>query len=209
VHLEGLPIFLHTNLADPNPNLVNGALELQTFLLGRGAEVYSHVVFDPDGGHNWMTLPMSEALDTVSQSVLGGPPQRLEVFADRPASYGAAEVRELPWDTHAHFVLDLDPGGAEAVNGFALEDTRDLVEVAVDTDLAGLDPRADLVFRWSSEDGTGDSVVLTDYASAPRGVELDGVPAPAGSWSWSAVREELSIQLPADGLSHRVTVLHD
>jgi len=208
VHLENLPVFLHTNLADPSPNLVNGVLELQTFLLGRGAEVYSHVVFDPDGGHNWMTLPMSEALDTVSQNELGGPATRLEIFADRPVPYGAAEVRALPWDTHAHFVLDLEPGGPEAQNGFALEDTTDLVEVAVDTELAGLDPGADLAFRWSSADGTGDSVVLTDYTNAPRGVELDGAPAPSGSWAWSAVREELSLQLPADGLAHRVVVLH-
>lgn len=207
VHLEGLPVFLHTNLADPSPNLVSGVLELQAFLLGRGAEVYSHVVFDPDGGHNWMTLPMSEALDTVGQSVLGGPARRLEIFADRPVPYGAAEVRALPWDTHAHLVLDLDPDGPEAQNGFTLEDTRDLVEVAVDTNLAGLDPRADLRFRWSSADGTGDSVVLTGYATAPRSVELDGVAAPAAFWSWSAVAEELTFQLPGDGLEHRVTVL--
>ncbi len=207
VHLEGLPVFLHTNLADPSADLVQGVLELQTFLIGRGAEVYSHVVFDPDGGHNWLTQPMSEALDTVGQSVLGAPAPRLEIFADRPVPYGAAEVRALPWDTHAHLVLDLAADGPQAENGFALEDTRDLEEVAVNTKLAGLDPRAVLRFRWSSADGTGDRVVLTDYVSPPRGVELDGVPAPVGSWSWSAVHEELSVQLPADGLTHHVTVL--
>ena len=145
---------------------------------------------------------MRDALDYVAQSTADELPLSAEVFADRPTGHGATEVRELPWDTHARYRVQAAPEEL-GENSFRLDGTRDLIEVAVRTDMLGLDTQAPLTFQVESADSTGDTVVLTGYDMPPRSVRTDAVALP---WTWDMNFRELRIETPEDGSEVTVQV---
>ncbi|MCB9916287.1 MAG: hypothetical protein H6828_14250 [Planctomycetes bacterium] len=198
VNLEGRPIFLHANLADPDPLLVSGMTELGSFLSARGAWVYPSLVHDPAAGHAWSTLPMAQALDFVAQSWLPavGPP-KVEVFADRPGRWPHAEVLAQPPDTFARYTLELSPVAASTPNSVALTATRELDQVLLDLGRLNLSKLAPLEVRHQSADGSPDTLILAGYAGPPSAVTVDGG-APV-SVQWQDVYQELWIQPTSDG----------
>ncbi len=202
VNLHDVRVFLHANLADPNTQLLQDSLDLKEFLMTRGARVQEHLTTDPVFGHDWRTLPLRDALDFVATSTQDEIPLTAEVFVDRPTGHGATEVRELPWDTHARYRVEVAPEDLGA-NSFRLDKTRNLIEVAVRTEMLGLDPTAPLVFQVESADGTGDTIVLTGYELPPRSVRSSTVALP---WTWDMNPRELRIETPDDGSAVTVEV---
>jgi len=195
VNLHDVRVFLHSNLADPNTELLQDSLHLKEFLMTRGARVREHMTTDPIFGHSWATLPLRDALDYVAASMLDEIPLDAAVFADRPTGFGATEVRELTWDVHARYRVQAAPKELGA-NSFRLDQTRDLIEVAVRLDMLGLDPTLPLTFQVESADGTGDTVVLMGYDLPPRSVRSDSMQLP---WSWDMDSGELRIETTGGG----------
>lgn len=195
VNLEHRPIFLHANLADPDPLLVSGMAELKAFLTSRGALVQESLVHDPAAGHSWTTMPISQALDYLAPHKLSavGPP-RVEVFADRPGRWPHVEVLAQSPDAFARYTLELSPAAAATSNSVALTATHELDQVLLTLPHLGLDPSQPLEVHHASADGTPDTLVLAPYATAPSAVLLNGQPT---TFTHSAHLEELSIPAPA------------
>jgi pimeloyl-ACP methyl ester carboxylesterase len=195
VQLEGVPIFLHINLADPDPRRVEQVFELRRFLVARGAQVIEDLAFAPEDGHRWGTLPLVRALDVVGAHASVGVPRRLEVFADRPGRYGPLEVRSLSAEAHGRARVLAAPGELE------LHASAGLEQVAFDLPLAGIDPGRPLTLSWSSADGSGDQVALGGYQRVPARVTYDGQLAPPRTWSWDERSGEVRLVLSMGALS--------
>ncbi len=205
VNMEHRPIFLHTNLADPDPLLVSGMAELASFLTARGAYVQESLVHDPGAGHSWSTLPMKQALDFVGQHYLyAATPPAIEVFADRPKRWPNVEVLSQTPDTFARYRFEIAPVAASTGNSFALENTRELDEVLLDIQRLGLDSGAQLEVRHSSSDSTSDTLVLVGYGAAPSSVTVNG--GAPDAWSYDTQLAELRIRPTSDGSAAVVVV---
>ncbi len=193
LHLKQVPVYLHANLADPSASLVNGVLELDRFLSEQGASVTTSLIHDVDGGHRWTTMDMSAALDQVGASSLGGVPDSLEVVADRVASYGPVGVHALPYETHAQF--EWTRLGAGRDFDCAIDDCLNLEHLRVDTALAGLDPREVLTLRWSSVDGTSDTLTLSGYDTQPSAIYVDGERLDGRGFRFNRLSNELTLYM--------------
>ena len=69
---------------------------------------------------------------------------------------------------------------------------------------AGLDPTSLLALDLSTNDTTGDLIVLMDYTAAPTDVLRDSVSTTA--WSYDAVADELTL-METDGALHTWEVI--
>ncbi len=205
VQLEGMLIYLCANLADPEVTRPTEVQELRAFLNARGARVVEGLVFQPGVGGGWSSLPLGHALDLLSEQLVHGVPRVLEVFADRPGTYGAAVLRRLGEGTHGRFRLSLaDPDERE--NSVALEGTVNVEEVAIDPGLAELDPTRPVTLRWSSADGTADRVVLRGYPRMPAQVTIDGGRPSPRVWAWISDAGEVRLDLPSSDRTSVVVV---
>lgn len=206
VNLHHRPIFLHYNIADPDPNLVQAMSELRAFLALRGANVRESIAYDPAAGHVWTTLPLRQALDFVGQgSVPSTFPQSIEVFADRPGRWLLADVETMSPATFGRYRLEISPTDLPTSNGFALRETRDVDELKIRLLHLGLDPAAPLAFLHESADGTADTLVLRGYSDEPASVTVEG--APPDHLAYDPDAALLTIRPTADGRAAVVTVL--
>ncbi len=188
-----IPFYFHANLADPNTELLAHTLELKNYLAFRGATVYENLTVDPVAGHSWTTLPMAQALDSVSIHSLPGPPQILDVFADRQDRWLYSDVLVKPDNTHARYQIEISPIQLSRVNSFRITQTENLDSVRLRLRAMGLDPTTDLTFECSSVDATSDVFVLKGYPTPPQALRV----LRARSWNWThdAARKELRIRI--------------
>lgn len=205
VNLSQRPIFLHANLADPDPLLVSGMTELRSFLTSRGALVQESLVYDPVVGHDWTTMPMGQALDFVGQYQLPAvEPPVVEIFADRPHRWPHVEVISQSPDTFARYEFELSPGVASTSNSCSLLNTRELDQVLIDSARLGLDANVTLELRHSTADGSSDTLLIGGFTSAPTSISVNG--GAPDAWSYDATLEELSIRPTSDGSAAVVVV---
>ena len=199
------PIFLHYNLADPNPKLVHAMTELRSFLTLRGANVCESIIYDPPAGHSWTTLPLGQALDFVGQySIRSTFPQSAEMFVDRPGKWLHAEIDSLSPATFGRYEFELAPAGLPTSNAFALRATRDVDQLKIRTVRLGLDASSPLSFLHESVDGTADTLILCGYTFPPTSILVDG--APPDHQSHDPATESLTIRPTPDGHDARIDI---
>lgn len=197
-NLAHVPLFLHTNLADPQQGLVVGTQQLADLLRLFGAEVVESFVYEPGLGHAWATLPLARALDVVATGRLegNGPPQAT-VFADRTGAWHQAELREAPPLVHARWRLAIAPADAPAPNAFEVVGTRHVEELAFLPEALGLEVAHTLWVRHQSLDGTPDRLILRGYSAAPSEVVTEsGAPL---EWSFDPLAGEVRVVPSSDG----------
>ncbi len=204
LNLLHIPVYLHVNLADPNAELVQHALELSSFLTQRGGSVTERLVNDPVGGHTWGTMSTADALDTMAPARLPAHPKQFECFADRPGRIHYSEVLGKPDGRHARFQVEVSPLRFPTSNAFAVRGTRDLDQLLLRVRGMGLDPLQPFVFDVRSVDGTEDVIFLDGLATRPQAVSIvDGGPS---TWSWDSARRRLRVDLSLARGWARVTV---
>ena len=145
--------------------------------------------------HVWNNLDEKDACDFFELHELTLP-AAASTLADRDATYFYFDVVQDSPGAFTPFDWAVDTGA----NGLSLTLTENLAELGVRTLAAGLDPTQPLDLWIEAADGTGDVVILDDYAAPPIAVERDDVPD--GTWVWEASTSTLRIQ-EDDGAGHR------
>ncbi|MFT7671381.1 MAG: pimeloyl-ACP methyl ester carboxylesterase [Planctomycetota bacterium] len=198
LNFSNRPIYLHTNLADPNVQFVDGMSSLSAFLQQRGAYVHENLVHDPVEGHSWNTLPLTQALDYVGAYEIGtGASQTQEFFADNPGRWLHVDVESISPDAFGRFNIEIAPVAASQLNSFSIEATRDLDEIKVKLARLGLSASVPLRILHDSTDGTSDLVRIQGYSSEPSAVLTDG--QPLLNWIYGTHSKELVIQPSMNG----------
>ena len=150
---------------------------MQTFLLP-----------PPFAVHDWTTIDEPTALNFLRTKTLQTPrfgAHRL--LADREGSWFHFYVYQ---DTPGDFTAldwDWDP----VFGRLALEHSRNLARVVVDTQSLSLDTSQQVDIVIQTSDGSSEVTTLTGYASPPQQVLRNGTPTTA--WSWDPVGETLTL----------------
>ena len=171
----------------------NDQLDLHLQALGKQPGAGYEYVVVPFTGHTWAMLNFTQVCDWLALYSLQLPLSG-DTLADQDGNYFHFAVQQDQVEVFTPFSWEIDL----ANNRLHISQTGNLARLRVDTLSAQLDPAAVLTLVLSTADGLGDEVVLCDLTQAPGQVLRDNVPAPAGSWSYSALADELTI-IESDG----------
>lgn len=206
LNLAGRPIFLHANLGDPNTHLLAGTTTLAQFLQQHGALVLESLVHDPAAGHDWDTLPLSQALDFIGSHELPvAASQEQQFFVDRPGRWLQVEVDAIAHGRTARFRVELAPLNLPTTNGFRVDGTRDLERLSLRLVPLGLDPGATLYLVHQAADGTVDELALRGFSGPPSEVRRNG--QPTSDWSYTPASGELVVRPSTDGSETLLTIV--
>ncbi len=206
VNFEKRAIYLHSNLADPQTNLVAGMSSLRQFLQQRGANVLEDLVYEPTLGHNWATMNMTKALDFLGQDDLSKTmPDSQDFVVDTPGRWWQVEVDTIEPDKAARFHLDVAPYQLGLLNSFNLSDTDGLYAITLDLPKIGLSSTQPLRFTHSTVDGTYDWITLRGVPFKPSSVRANG--APPATWNFNPFLKELRIVPHVTGALVTVDIL--
>jgi predicted esterase len=189
-NLAHLPIYTFVNLDDPLSQLVSNNTAVSAYLQGEGMNV-NFVAAHKGGVHNWSTLDLDAALNWIQGFTLPANPTSATIFADELAPYFGTTVRAKPALRVAFYEFSADA----PTNSFQVHDTRDLDSLVLRLGPLGLDPSLAIGGSWSSQENSGDELVLRGYSVAPSQVLMNGTPST--TWTFDPVLGEVVIPIPA------------
>jgi pimeloyl-ACP methyl ester carboxylesterase len=170
-----------------NEPLAYLASQTQIFADHMNARGGSHWLYDvPGSSHSWDTIDEFAICSFFNFHELELPLSG-NTLADRNGHYFYFDVKQDQPGAFTPFIWAIN----HDVNKFTLLNTRNLDEIRVDTQAAGLNTSGMIRIEMNTADGSPDTIILTGYTEPPMDVTLDGVSD--ASWEWDAAKQWIKI----------------
>lgn len=194
-NLAHVPVLNWAAAGEPLQYLYEQTDELHKLI--RTRNTFNTLVIVPGQNHTWNTLDETAVCDWLQQFQLQLPSSG-STLADADGVWFRFQVEQDQAGDFTPFTWKV----FGANNRFELSATRNLERLRVDCDQAGLLTTRPLTVVLASADGTGDELVLEDYAVAPSNVLRDGAPA---SFNYDTTSRRLTL-FETDGATHTWTI---